>query len=245
MSQNMDFINVMTYDFHGSSWEPSTANHHSPLYSRPGETTNLNSDYSISYWIAKGFPASKINMGIPLYGVSWKLTSNNIVPPASAAGPGPAQTYSAQAGFMAYYEICTSVVKSSWSVTQDPAKNIGPYAVSPTSPKTWVGYDDPQMAIVKSNYILAKGLGGAMTWDISMDDFQNTCGGGANPVMTAISNTLKNVTPTISTTTKPATTTTVATTSTTTSAKIVTTATSTKATTTTKSPGTCKHYLIF
>lgn len=219
----------MTYDFHGASWEPSTANHHSPLHNRPGETKNANSNYSISYWVAKGFPASKINMGIPLYGQSWKLTSNSVVPPAPANGPGPAGTYTGQAGFMAYYEICTAVLKNSWTVTRDPNNALGPIAVSPTSPKTWVGYDDPAMANVKSNYILSKGLGGAIVWDISMDDFRNTCGGGANPVMTAISNTLKNTPLTSTTTTTAITTTQIATT--------------TKATT--KPTGTCKHNFIF
>ena len=33
--ENLDFVNLMTYDMHGS-WETRTG-HHSPLYSRQGE----------------------------------------------------------------------------------------------------------------------------------------------------------------------------------------------------------------
>uniref|UniRef100_A0A0P5AUM3 Brain chitinase and chia n=1 Tax=Daphnia magna TaxID=35525 RepID=A0A0P5AUM3_9CRUS len=228
MSQKLNFINLMTYDFHGASWEPTVADHHSPLRKRPTDPSNFNSDFAVNYWITKGMPASKINMGIPVYGMSWKLSSTNIAPPAPASGGGAAGPYTGTPGFMAYYEICSAVRSNGWQVVQDPTQAIGPYAVSPTSPKMWVGYDDPAMAVIKSKYILSKGLGGGMVWDISMDDFQNTCLAGANPIMTAISNTL-NATLTISTTPAPL--------STTTTASAITTPTSTTtqpASTTTK-----------
>jgi chitinase len=189
MKENLDFINLMAYDFHGS-WEKNTADHHSPLYKRSGETTNLNTDSGISYWINKGMPASKITMGIPLYGRSWTLSSEITTPPAPAQGPGTAGHYTKEAGNMAYYEICRAISKEGWSVVRDPNQKIGPYAVSPTVPKMWVGYDDPDMAVIKTKYILSKGLGGAMLWDISMDDFRGTYGEGRNPVTSAIVRTL-------------------------------------------------------
>lgn len=239
MNLNLDFINLMTYDFHGSSWEPTKADHHSPLRKRSGETTNLNSDFAVNYWIGKGMPAAKINMGIPLYGQSWKLSSNVITPPASASGSAPAGPFTGQVGFLAYYEICNFVRTAGWQVVQDPSQAIGPYAVSQTSPKTWVGYDDPAMATLKTNYIKSKGLGGAMVWDISMDDFRNTCAAGANPVTTAIYKTLtgSSTTPTTTTTANPLIVTTTAATTTTTIAPA-----------TTKASGTCesnKHNPLF
>ncbi|XP_057381178.1 chitotriosidase-1-like [Daphnia carinata] len=199
MSQNLNFINLMTYDFHGASWEPTVADHHSPLQKRSTDPTNFNSNFAVNYWITKGMPASKINMGIPLYGMSWKLTSTTTTPPAPASGGGVAGPYTQTVGFLGYNEICSAVRSNGWQVVQDPSQAIGPYAVSQTSPKTWVGYDDPAMATVKTNYIKSKGLGGAMVWDISMDDFRNTCAAGANPILTAISNTL-NTSSTIPTT---------------------------------------------
>lgn len=135
----------------------------------------------------------KINLGIPLYGNSWTLSSNNTKPPALAAGAGAAGKILKEAGKMAYYEICDVIRNDGWTVIRDPRKWIGPYAFSPTSPINWVGYDDPAMAVVKTEYILSDGLGGASVWDMGYDDFRGSCGSGANPIMTAIFNTLNGL----------------------------------------------------
>lgn len=227
LAQSTDFINLMSYDMHGS-WE-TQVNHHAPLYQRAYDTSTNNIDYVVNYYISKGYPASKIILGIPLYGRSWTLSSTTTTPLAPASGAGAQGTYTREAGLLAYYEICANVKSAGWQVFQDSTGAAGPYSVSPTSPKIWVGYDDAAMATKKAQYVLAKGLGGAMVWDVSMDDFRNTCGAGANPVMTAIKSTLSGSAPLPTTTLAPiSTTTTTAPTTTTT------------ATTTTKPPsGTC------
>ena len=67
--------------------------------------------------------------------------------------------------------------------------SIGPYAYKGNQ---WVGYDTPKSAKNKANYIVAEGLGGAMIWDYSTDDFRNKCGLGEYPVMNAIKSGLDN-----------------------------------------------------
>ena len=44
VSQDLDALHIMAYDFHGS-WE-STADHHSPLYRRSWDTTNFYAEYA-------------------------------------------------------------------------------------------------------------------------------------------------------------------------------------------------------
>lgn len=230
LSQSTDFLNLMTYDMHGS-WE-TRVDHHAPLYKRSFDTTNNYIDYVVNYYITKGYPASKLNLGIPLYGRSWKLSSSTTTPLAPASGPGAAGPFTAEAGYLGYNEICNSVKTSGWQVFQDSTGASGPYAVSPTAPRTWVGYDDPAMAAKKARYAISKGLGGAMVWDVSTDDFLNVCGAGANPVMSAIKTALGQSPSPATTTTSSATTAVPTTTKATT--------TTTKApTTTTKSSGTC------
>ena len=46
ISQYLDAIHIMAYDFHGSSWESTTADHHAALYKRSVEDTNFYIDYA-------------------------------------------------------------------------------------------------------------------------------------------------------------------------------------------------------
>ena len=186
IERHVDFINLVAYDMHGS-WERQ-ADHHAPLFRRPWDQNNRNIDYSVNYWIAKGMPAWKINLGIPLYGRSWILASDDVsdVPaPASGAGaPGP---FTKEAGFLAYFEICRMIKanEDDWTVRSEVKKLNGPIAFS-SSTKMWVGYDDAATVRTKSQYALSKGLGGVMAWDVSMDDFSGACGQGVNPLLTTI-----------------------------------------------------------
>ena len=119
---------------------------------------------------------------------TWTIqSSTNVNPPTPATGPGTQGRYTGQRGFLSYYEICLNVKNGGWSVVHFSSGQMSPYAYSNVN---WVGYDDPAFAIVKTNYIVSKGLGGAMAWDISYDDFHNFCEGGFNPILTAISKTI-------------------------------------------------------
>ena len=125
---------------------------------------------------------------------TWTIqSSTNVNPPTPATGPGTQGPYTRQQSFISYYEICLNVKNGGWSVVQDSSGQMGPYAYSNNVDINWVGYDDPAFAIVKAEYIISKGLGGAMAWDISYDDFRNFCEGGFNPILTAISETIISV----------------------------------------------------
>ena len=74
------------------------------------------------------------------------------------------------------------VKNAGWVEVDDPE---GPYAVSKDK-SIWVGYDNPGSAADKANYVLARGLGGVMLWDLPQDDFSNACGRGKFPILRAI-----------------------------------------------------------
>src|SRR5258705_13308804 len=63
----LDFINVMTYDYHGA---PGKANFNSPLYSSSDDPTpGWNVDASMSSFIRGGVPAGEVVVGVSFY---WK-----------------------------------------------------------------------------------------------------------------------------------------------------------------------------
>ena len=60
---------------------------------------------------------------------------------------------------------------------------MGPYAYKDNQ---WVGYDDVDIIRRKSEYIRDNGFGGGMIWALDFDDFNNICGDGEYPLLTAI-----------------------------------------------------------
>ena len=97
-------------------------------------------NYTINYWIESGAPASKLVMGMPLYGQAFSLDSpSNHGLNAPARAKGQAGEFTRAAGFLAYYEICRGIKRGGWTVVKDPEGRMGPYAYKGNQ---WVGYDD-------------------------------------------------------------------------------------------------------
>ena len=105
LCQNLDFVHLMTYDFHGA-WD-SMADHHSPLYDRTSVNDNFNTDHAVKHWLTNGCPANKLVVGIPLYGRTFTLSTSTHTPPAPAVGAGNSGPILNEKGFMSYLEICT------------------------------------------------------------------------------------------------------------------------------------------
>ncbi|XP_048760347.1 chitotriosidase-1-like [Ostrea edulis] len=192
MSRYVDQINLMTYDFHGGSFDSKTG-HNSPLKGHPQETGNdayFNVEWALNYWLQKGAPAAKINLGMPLYGRSFTLasTSNSgLFAPDRGAG-GQAGPYTGEAGFIAYYEVCDML--KSGGVRHWITEMEVPYVVRGDQ---WVGYDDEQSLRYKVDLAKSKGLGGIMVWALDLDDFTGSgCGKGKYPLLHAINDELNS-----------------------------------------------------
>lgn len=152
----------------------------SPLLS-PGANVNLNIEWVANYWAQQGAPKNKIVVGLALYGRSFTLTSSNsdVGAPASA---GAAGTYTKEAGYLAYYEVCELLSKG--ASTHTIADQHVPYLVSGNQ---WVGYDNEASLREKVRYIKTNGFGGAMVWALDLDDFKgHFCGKGNYPLLSAI-----------------------------------------------------------
>ncbi|XP_068599055.1 acidic mammalian chitinase-like [Brachionichthys hirsutus] len=175
----LDFINVMTYDYHGH-WEAVTG-HNSPLYRSAvdiGSQFDHNINSTIAHWKALGAPAEKLLLGFPTYGRTYRLSSGFSDLGAPANGPADAGAYTRTAGFWAYYEICQ--FRPGATVGRIPEQRV-PYA---THGSSWVGYDDKQSYSSKVEWMTAAGLGGAHVWTLDMDDFGGSfCSEGAYPLI--------------------------------------------------------------
>uniref|UniRef100_A0A665SV39 chitinase n=1 Tax=Echeneis naucrates TaxID=173247 RepID=A0A665SV39_ECHNA len=179
ISLHLDFINVMTYDFHGH-WEAVTG-HNSPLYRSSvdsGSHNNHNIDSSVSYWLSLGAPAVKLLLGFPTYGRTFRLITSANSLGAPTNGPADAGVYTRTSGFWAFYEICEFITSATggWISEQEV-----PYA---TDGSAWVGYDNEQSFSSKVQWMTANNLGGAHVWTLDMDDFGGAfCSSGPYPLI--------------------------------------------------------------
>uniref|UniRef100_A0A4W5QJY6 chitinase n=1 Tax=Hucho hucho TaxID=62062 RepID=A0A4W5QJY6_9TELE len=175
IAKSLDFINVMTYDFHGT-WEQFTG-HNSPLYRGAhdkGDLIFFNTDYAMKYWRDNGTPVEKLNMGFASYGRTFRLTSSDSSVGAPASGPASAGPYTREAGFWAYYEVRSLKWSTKYLVrylrfvkTWEPL-NIYPFSLCLCLSTFLCPHSIPQVRYMKDNK-----FGGAFVWALDLDDFAN------------------------------------------------------------------------
>lgn len=158
LQQYLDFINIMTYDFHhGASYQTG---HHANLYLSSSDAPDGDAtDRAVDIHVREGVPVSKLNIGIPFYGRVWK-------------GVEPVNN-----GL--YREARTTGAGISWSdvlkALADPAF-IRYYDSSAASPFLWnardsifISYEDEASIALRMKYLKEKGLGGVMFWEYTED----------------------------------------------------------------------------
>jgi chitinase len=163
--KTLDWINVMTYDYHVAT-EPVTG-FLSPLYGsardpNPDSRGFLNGDAAVRGYLAAGVPAKKIVLGIPFYGRAWRgATGDGLFAPA--AGPAPGR---GEPGYLDYTDILNGPLHTYLRHWDDDAKV--PWLFDQAS-GTFITYDDAESIQWKVKYIREKGLGGAMIWELALD----------------------------------------------------------------------------
>ncbi|CAF0748267.1 unnamed protein product, partial [Brachionus calyciflorus] len=188
ISKHLDYINLMTYDLHGS-WE-KILGHNAPLYPRRNESPDqakLNVEWAVNYWLSQGCPKEKLLVGLSLYGRSFTYSGNKNLG-APNTGPGSQGRFTAAPGMLSYYEVCEKI-KQGWRVERNDEQKI-PYAYSNNE---WVGYDDPESLRAKARFIKEKNLAGGMFWSLDFDDFSGKfCNQGKFPLVNAVKSELSN-----------------------------------------------------
>ena len=155
----IDFLNIMTYDFYNGAHK--TTGHHSNFKPSAQPDLDMNSVINaVNLHIEAGFPANKINLGIPFYGRIWKGVESNgkkvLFQKAETVGMG--------IDYVDFYKnINTNGFTRHWDNT---AK--APYLWN-AEEKTFISYEDEESIRYKIEYLKDKGLAGVMFWEYSAD----------------------------------------------------------------------------
>lgn len=155
----LDFINIMTYDFHTGS-SPLTG-HLANLYpsEMPG-STGRSVDRAVRMHIEAGVPPEKIVLGIPFYGRIWYG-----VP---AEYNGLYQVADSGSGSAPYSEIKIDFTEENGFLKHQDEKAAAVFLFHEDS-QTFITFDDLNTIERKVEYVKQNNLGGIMFWEYSHD----------------------------------------------------------------------------
>ncbi|KAJ7285477.1 hypothetical protein O6H91_Y330700 [Diphasiastrum complanatum] len=157
IAQNLDWVNIMSYDYHGS-WEPTKTGEHTALYD---PNSDLSTSFGVASWLNAGLSSKQAVLGLAVYGRSWILKN-----PSSDTGVGAAAVGGGiDGGTPVYYQIVDLINSSNATVVFDDT-TASVYTYSGT---IWIGYDNPRSISSKVAFLNSKGLLGYFFWTVSFD----------------------------------------------------------------------------
>ncbi len=193
VSQTVDIINLMSYDFFGA-WDANT-NHNSPLYATAAGDPTFNIDAAVDK-LVNDYQVSpqKITVGVAFYGRTTKTTG-----PAGlhvpTTGAVDAITFVTDEGSPLYYNVLLQ--QQLFTENWDALAKV-PYLTGNNGLQTFVSYDNQHSVGQKAEYIVENQLRGAIIWEITGDYIETAPGSGiiaSTPLVDTLNNVFCNYTP--------------------------------------------------
>ena len=162
----LDFINVMTYDYHTGF---RYAHFNAPLYAVANDPTpDLTIDSTMRVFSNSGVPAQKLLIGIPFFARAFGGVANlngGLLQPA----PTPPRDWRDSDGD--WRRVAATRLHNPRYVRHWEKKARVPWLYDSTS-KNWISYDDPESVRAKMDYVRQHSYGGVVIWELGADDGQ-------------------------------------------------------------------------
>jgi chitinase len=176
----VDWINVMAYDLHGT-WA-TTSGHNAPLFADPANPSPGTVAAAVEAYLEAGVPPTKLTLGFALHGHAWQGCAPRLDGQYQTCA-GPARgTW--EDGILEHRDIDANYLRNPAFVRRfnDAAKV--PFLFDAATGR-FVSYDDTESFRHKIAFLKAKGLGGAMVWELSADPMRTLLGRLAKEVRSA------------------------------------------------------------
>ncbi len=171
----LDWINIMTYDFHGP-WGgdfDEVTNFNAPLHPASDDPTPepahsaFNLAAAVETYLVLGVPRAKLNPGLAFYGRGYGLVQDQN-DGLFAGYQGPAWNGTWEAGVFDFWDLRQHYIDLSGYASHRHAEAQVPWLFNPGA-RVMISYDDPISIAAKGHYINSQMLGGAMFWEFSAD----------------------------------------------------------------------------
>ena len=162
-NEDVDFLNVMNYDFHGT-WNERT-HFNAPLYpvpDAPNANPEFTADHAMRYWASQPIAKDKLHFGLPFYGRTFENVQN-----AHPSDHGLFQPFEG-GGARSFGDILENVRHGSdYEYHWHPEARV-PWLYS-DSEDVFLSFDDRHSIREKTMYTVDNDFGGMMCWELSQD----------------------------------------------------------------------------
>ncbi|MDP1835701.1 MAG: glycosyl hydrolase family 18 protein [Chlamydiales bacterium] len=170
----LDRFNVMAYDYHGPFDVPKLTGVNAPLFHDTNPASTLYVAETLQNYISHGVPASKIVLGMPIYGHSYggvsALSPTNNEPGLAFTSAGNAGPSTREPGLLAYFEISDMVALKDLTFESEVTTSTA-YGWNSTT-QQWVSFDTPDTIALKTQEAISQKLAGVMFWAVDNDEYQ-------------------------------------------------------------------------
>lgn len=151
----LDKVNLMSYDL--VSGFSKVTGHHTPLFSTKDQKQSA--DNAVRYLDSIGVPLDKLIIGAAFYARVWEKV------PDINNGLYQSGSFKSFVGFNRFSQLLNK--DSGYVFYRDEAAQA-PYAYN-KSKGLFATFDDPVSIVRKTQYVIEKGMGGIMFWELSID----------------------------------------------------------------------------
>lgn len=159
----LDYIHLMTYDFHGST----SAVHHAALYGSTYTSAGSNAADSVKIYMDAGASKEKLVIGCAFYGRVYKLSG----PATTEYGVGSTNVISS-GDHINYHDIINTYYKNE-TISKRKIYYFDPKACAATiyDPVTYtvISFDDANTISSKCKYVWTEDIAGIMYWENGED----------------------------------------------------------------------------